>query len=92
MSALTQTEMLEAVVDEEEVVVDGSSSSNSAFVSRLISPHDKRKLYRPMTTPPHSKIKKDNPTHPNTTVRSNHETNYTKDLNAHICHQNKIIH
>ena len=95
LSALTQTEMLEAVVDEEEVEV--TSSYDSAFADKLISPRAKRRLHSAMATPPSSNTKSPARTPPTTTVRNqshstNVETKYTKQLNEHIRLQNRIIH
>ena len=97
LSALTQTEMLEAVVDEDEEEVEATSSYDSAFADKLISPRAKRRLHSAMATPPSSNTKSPARTPPTTTVRNqshstNVETKYTQQLNEHIRLQNRIIH
>ena len=84
LSALINTEILEAVVDEDVEEVEETSSYDSAFANKLTSPRAKRRLHSAMASPSSSNTKIPARTPPTTTVRNkshstNVETKYTKN-------------
>ena len=91
MSALTQTEMLEAVVDDDPEETHSSVDSDSE--TKLISPVVKKQLYSTMDRSPDR-----SPSTP-TTLSKNHptsnstktESRMVKDLNSHILHPKKYL-
>ena len=74
MSELTQPEVMEAVVDEDDQDSVGASSNDSAFSSKLISPASKQKRRRIMNSEPNTKKKRN----------KTPDSKLVKDLNAQI--------
>ena len=83
LSALTQTEVLEACVDE-----SCSTSNDSAFSSKLISPAVKRRLHSRIDTPP---VELRTIPKSRTRRNTNPESRLVKDLNRQIIKQSNII-